>query len=242
MSQVKKTNVKRSRSAIQRRLAMVTAAKKAKTVRTPAVSGIPRISFRTGAGGNALNVPFIYAEKFTINPPAAGLLAGYVFSLNNLFDPNVTGVGHQPVNYDQYTAMFTTYQVYRCEARITVWAPGSQMITGVTVSRDPAVPSAFEVAIENGMTEWKGCDANGSGQGVREFTMDIDLPKLWGMSHKQYMGDDRTRSQMTTFPLEQAYLICWACDAQLGDPAAHAWAVELRYHSRLQGSKFNALS
>lgn len=219
-----------------------TAPKKRKTVRYPASSSIPRVSFRPGAGGSSVLVPFIYAEKFTINPPAAGLLGGYVFSLNNLFDPNVTGTGHQPVNYDQYALMFQTYQVYRVEAKITVWAPGSQMIVGTTISRDSTVPAAFEVALENGTSEWAGVDANGSGQCVKTFTMDIDLPSMWGMPWKEFMGDDRTRASFTGPPLEQGYLICWAADAQLGDPAAHAWAVELRYHAKLMGSKFNALS
>lgn len=210
--------------------------------RLPATAGITRVSRRVGGGGDQLFASFIYSDKFTINPAAAGLLGVYQFSLNSLFDPNITGTGHQPVNFDQYALMFQQYQVYAVEVKATIWGPGSQMIAGITATRDSAPQTAFEQYVENGITQWCGTDAAASGQAVREFTMEVDLPAMWGLTKSQFLSDDRTRSTFGASPLEQAYLHCWACDAQLGDPGSHAWAVELRYHCKLTGSKLNNLS
>lgn len=217
--------------------------KKPSATRQPVRAYIPRISSRAGPGrGNRAFVEFIYSEKFTINPPAAGLLGTYQFNLNGLFDPNITGGGHQPVNFDQIALMYERYQVNRVQIRASLVSSGSQQIAGITVTRDVTVPAAFEIPVENGMTQWGHVDASGSGQAVKEFVMDVDLPKLWGMTMSQFNAHDRTDAPFTANPAETAVLLCWVCDAQLGDPGACAWAVEIRYFTEVYGSKLNLLS
>lgn len=51
-----------------------------------------------------------YSDQVTLDA-AAGSFTTYVFSANGLFDPNVTGTGHQPRGFDQIMAMYDLYQV-----------------------------------------------------------------------------------------------------------------------------------
>jgi len=228
-------------ATIKRRLAAPR--KKKSTWRAPAVAGIPRFSQRPGcASGSGAYVQFLYAEKFTVNPPAAGLLGVYQFSLNSLFDPNITGTGHQPVNYDQYALMFDRYQVYRAQVKASVYNTNSQQVAGITATRDPTSAAAFEIYVENGITDWAPLDTAGSGQAVKTFTLDIDLSKLWGMDHATYMGHDRCQALFTNNPAEMGHLHCWVGDAQQGDPGVTAWVIEIRYYAKLTGGKLNALS
>lgn len=44
--------------------------------------------------------------------------SAYVFSLNGLFDPNITGTGHQPRGYDQITPFYKAYTVFGVSIRI----------------------------------------------------------------------------------------------------------------------------
>ena len=231
------------RQSKSKKVTVLAKSSKKKTVRTPAKALIPRVSSRVGYGsGGRAFCEFIYATKFTINPPAAGLTGAYQFTLNGLFDPDITGVGHQPVNFDQVALMFERYHVTRAEVKASVIASGSQQLAGITVSRDVTIPSAFEVFTENGLTQWGHVDNAASGQAVKEFTMSVDLASMWGMTPNQFRGHDRCDALFSANPQEQAYLLCWMCDAQTGDPGASAWAIEIRYFTDVMGSKYNALS
>ena len=46
-------------------------------------------------------------------------LATYIFSCNGLFDPNVTGAGHQPLYFDQLSAIYDHYTVIRSRIKVT---------------------------------------------------------------------------------------------------------------------------
>jgi hypothetical protein len=83
---------------------------------------------------------FIYHEEFTINPSAGGVPAVYIFSVNGLYDPNISGVGHQPRGFDQLMVLYDHYVVIG--AKITVNfastdSAGDSNMCGVTV-RDNA--------------------------------------------------------------------------------------------------------
>lgn len=50
---------------------------------------------------------------------SAGTLYQYTFGANSIFDPDVTGVGHQPLYRDQYAALYENYVVLGSKITIT---------------------------------------------------------------------------------------------------------------------------
>lgn len=63
----------------------------------------------------------------------AGALAGYTFGANCLFDPDISGTGHQPRGYDQISAMYFRYVVLG--AKITIHGFPSSTITSIPISQ-----------------------------------------------------------------------------------------------------------
>lgn len=61
----------------------------------------------------------VYNEGITIDP-AAGGTAYYSFNANSLYDPNYTGTGHQPLYYDNLTAIYGRWRVRKCYITVTV--------------------------------------------------------------------------------------------------------------------------
>jgi len=62
-----------------------------------------------------------YAETVNVALGVTGL-GSYLFSCNGMYDPNITGTGHQPMYFDQYCAMYDHYTVLKSMIKVTVVA------------------------------------------------------------------------------------------------------------------------
>jgi len=65
-----------------------------------------------------------YNQVVNLAPPGAGgLTIGdnvWKFSINSLYDPDYTGVGHQPMYFDNYTQVYSKYKVKYATITATV--------------------------------------------------------------------------------------------------------------------------
>lgn len=59
---------------------------------------------------NQIICRFRYSEEISVNPTIGGVTA-YVFRANSLYDPNLTGTGHQPAPYDQMKLFYKKFKV-----------------------------------------------------------------------------------------------------------------------------------
>lgn len=82
-----------------------------------------------------------YCEEINITC-TAGALQPHVFRANGVFDPNHTGIGHQPMGYDQWSTLFNHYVVVG--SRINVAMTGSEPAN--------ANPSVFGVYLTDSTT------------------------------------------------------------------------------------------
>jgi len=87
-----------------------------------------RFKMQIGAFPNTKTVNLRYVENFTLNPGVLGASV-QVFSMNGLFDPNITGVGHQPMFFDNYMALYAGYRVNN--AYITFIACDTNIVNSV---------------------------------------------------------------------------------------------------------------
>lgn len=75
-------------------------------------------------------------EMFTAN--ITGLVGSqYAFRLNSLFDPDITGVGHQPLGFDQMKLFYAKYVVNKVHIQIRIIFaddPNTVLIAAVTPS------------------------------------------------------------------------------------------------------------
>lgn len=74
-----------------------------------------------------------YCETFTLGS-TAGALGNYKFSCNGMYDPNITGTGHQPMYFDQMAQIYDHYTVI-----------GSRII--VKIAPETAGQPAYQVAM-----------------------------------------------------------------------------------------------
>lgn len=236
---------KRIRSTSSRFRSKSKASKKmvAKTTKSsPVVSGVPVFGPRAGPANN-MYTTFIYSERF---PLAAGAAAvnNQVFALSSINDPNQTGAGGQPVNHDQYAAMFEKYLVYGVEVIVqAVAGTGAAPLLGCTVTDESFTTTTDPRRYtENGQTQWALLSPSG-GTDKATWRFYVDNAKVHGISKKQLFADDAYRANFNANPQEGIFLNCWiVANDTLSATGTSQWHVELRYKTWMIGGKINTVS
>jgi hypothetical protein len=79
-----------------------------------------------------------YVQSSSITA-AVGSLATQVYRTNSLFDPDLTGVGHQPYGFDQFKTYYATYLVTASTCSVEASIATASALVGLTVSTDSAL-------------------------------------------------------------------------------------------------------
>jgi len=108
-----------------------------------------------------------YNTTITISPDA-GLAGAYLFRCNSIFDPDYTGVGHQPYGHDQYDRIYNHYKVNYSTIVLTPVINGEGMF-GCTITDDPTINVGFDTVKEIKNTNMKAMGANGVPDKVTQY-------------------------------------------------------------------------
>jgi len=140
-----------------------------------------------------------YCEQFTA-AVAAGTTADQIYRANSLFDPDRTGVGHQPRGFDQLTPMYNRYRVNRL--RWHVEFAGAALSTNVCVALVNGAQT-YTTIVDIGETNLrapiKSCTTGGA---TTKFFGASDLWRVNGKSQLAYHTDDTTAAEFTNNPVE----------------------------------------
>lgn len=131
-----------------------------------------------------------YSENIALNP-AAGSLTSYQFAANGMYDPNISGTGHQPMGFDQWMTVYRKYTVIGSKINVryiptttTATVPGA---FGVITSRDPTFPyTSTDALVESGRSglsyRMAGTPITGASVTDLSVTKKLDVKKYFGVS------------------------------------------------------------
>lgn len=132
-----------------------------------------------------LNIKHRYVEEFNLVSDT-GALAVYKFATNGLYDPNITGTGHQPMYFDNLSALYNHYTVTRSWFTVE-----GQIVTDATT----APSSLFGVYIDDDATTIATsattmCEESSASYKVipLQSTEPIKISKRWEAA--QFFGND----------------------------------------------------
>jgi len=193
------------------------------------------------AGGisNVLPVKMLYADTYLINPGALGVVDTQIFRLSSIHDPDLTGVGHQPLGHDQLEPLFERYQVWKVDFEIEALSLDNQpQGIAYSVSDSSTTNPDPRLMLENGNGEFA---ILGNDHDHKAFRGSVLLNEIHGISYKQYMANDDYGAAFGSNPAEIAYLLVYT-DGCGTDTSGIRLRVRLTYHVKLMGSKVTALS
>lgn len=88
-----------------------------------------------------------YCDQISLNVTAAPQT--YVFAANSIYDPNVSGIGHQPGCFDTYASIYNHYTVLgskiTCKFFPTTTTDNFQAVVGVKLDDDATITPVTEM-------------------------------------------------------------------------------------------------
>lgn len=178
-----------------------------------------------------------YVEDHLSMDSATGALTTHVFSANSLYDPDFTGVGHQPFQYDQLCgaapAPYYKYTVTGVKASVTVKSDGDNPGNFVLTAYAVGSPSSIGLAAEQGLGISKYLGAHDSGRGIIRLSKYWSIGQLYGVSRKTVLSEDKFSAIYNADPVNiPRVLLMWQGDTTAAHNAIYC-SIKLTYYCRL---------
>ncbi len=146
---------------------------------------------------------------------SASVSGVYVYGGNDCFHPDKTGTGHQPMGFDQLTALYTRFRVHSSKIRLWYVNGTTGFQYGCIPSNSTTMPVTFQDMEESPYSKWKVAYTNVGYDVVVEN--DISTKEIVGI--KSVDEDDQFAGSSTAVPGRQWY---WVIHSQVYDNATSA--------------------
>jgi len=185
-----------------------------------------KVSFGRQPLPNLLRSTVKYSEVVDISLGISGY-GNYTFSANGLFDPNITGTGHQPMYFDQMMNLYDHYTVLSSTIKFTPFYSGAfATIWTALKDDDPSLSvSAYYTAAERpgSMTTTESL----SQQPGKPLWLKFDAGKTFGGDP---IAQDSLQGTVSTNPSEQTYYNIFCNGGAAGVSNSVSVLVEIWYN------------
>lgn len=177
-------------------------------------------------------------SNLTLDPGAAGSVF-HTFRLNSVFDPDYTAVGHQPMAFDEWTAMYSHYTVMSSRISVMAKPSGSGNIIpaafGVLVAAETSPLSTFssiDNILESRLNDgWRVTSTSQpSGGGVTTYptiVKNFNAKRFFGL--KDVEDGVGYGAAYDANPTQQAYATVWAASLDGGNAGEFTAVVTIDY-------------
>ncbi len=158
---------------------------------------------------NELWVKLVYVDNFAFVAPASNVAAETVFALNSIFDPEQSGVGHQPYGRDQLAPLYLNYIVTSAIVSIEFYDTDQDgAFVGYQIQGDTTTGGTISALSEHPWS--RSTSMANTGQQKNTFRMNIKNSAAVGLRSRQYYDDtDNNGATMGADPNNLALLRIW---------------------------------
>lgn len=146
-----------------------------------------------------LKLPYYEQIKWSGNTSAY-----YDFNLNSIYDPNRSGIGHQPLGYDQWGKLYNRYRVYGVTIRLSATNLGDVPVRVGMIGDNLASGAAYlsdESKFEQPHMK-SFLLGNANGMNTKTVKMFYSCAKVNGSDKIRYNSDNQFQSQWNNNPNE----------------------------------------
>lgn len=179
-----------------------------------------------------------YDSRFELTG-AGGILQVHYFRANDVFDPDATGVGHQPIGFDQAMLFWEQFAVFSSKITVSFRSNNADGLrVGIFLNPDQTNPSIQQL-MENGYVKSDVvCGTNSVGLGFHTFkriNMSCDNVKYFQHRSKEtYFANPNFVGNAASTPTELVYFGVFAFNHITTTTTDVLFDVELSYDVRFQ--------
>lgn len=169
-----------------------------------------------------------YCEQVNLTV-TTGILTSNVFRANSPYDPNYSGAGHQPMGYDQWSALFNHYVVTGSRIKATLLSDTSNSAPvsfGAYLTDTNSIPytdwASFREAKKGSVQNYIGRQSKS-----RSVVSKYSAKKFFNVKDVKD-NTDRLGAAVTSDPSEECYFIIW-CNTLDGGSDTYQVLVEIDY-------------
>lgn len=163
-----------------------------------------------------------YVDQIDIGASILGSIQNYSMRANSIFDPDFSGIGHQPMAHDQWQQVYDNYIVIGSKITVSQLTPppGSEYYYGVFLGADAASINQYAPADLTGLLESKLTGSNyliGGGlaspnyttgkPGLKAMTKNFSCKKFFGV--RSVRDNDDLSARFGSNPTRQAFFTIW---------------------------------
>lgn len=179
------------------------------------VSAPPNVAMMVSKAGPTYGFPHQLLTKLRYhdNPSVsstAGSIGKYVFRWNSTFDPDFTGVGHQPLYRDTFAGIYDQYAVVSATATIKFTnTTGNPWLVGVLSEDDSTSSTTVSVLCEQAEGQHKLLPPLTGSISSGTFTATFDARKRLGIDP---FTSETYKTAVGNNPTEESDLVIWGHD------------------------------
>lgn len=147
-----------------------------------------------------------YSTAFVLSSVSGAVTGTYVFRANDLYDPDFTGTGHQPMGFDQLMQWYNHFVV--TWAKITlVFKNGlaTSPTVCLRVDADSTALTVIDRIVEVGGCVHENLEHTGQFGANKTLSMVANIPKLQGVSRAAITANPSLQGSSAASPAELSY-------------------------------------
>lgn len=147
-----------------------------------------------------------YSTTISLSSTAGVISSTYVFRANDLFDPDFTSTGHQPMGFDQLMAFYNHFVVKRATIKLQIRnTTDSQPTVCVRVDADSTALTTIDRIVEFGGCVSVDLDTKLGYGATKKLMLSVDIAKLQGVNLVALTADTNLRGTAAASPTEVTY-------------------------------------
>lgn len=145
----------------------------------------------------------IYSQSHNLNAGIA-TVGTQIYRANGLYDPDVSGTGHQPRGFDEIMPLYDHFIVLSSKIKVRFVGTGNvPFAAGVALRDTVTIPATTNNYQEGSLCKWTTLSESDDNRSV---TLGSNISKFLSLKY----NDDALRGTASTSPIEQAYWHVWA--------------------------------